>query len=356
VSATDTCGANSERASQNLHSDAPANVAKLNQLAKYLSKLTHGPRPRNDATFELIRSWITEVQAWSFVINEEILQTCRVLVALKEFLCEENKDLRIAAKVPSWIEEDLEFLMRKWTKGDLVNHPDRGLTREVKDNIRTRPLLDKTWSHYKSANYFGAGDLVNGQRWKKRVHMMSEGVHGASIAGIWGHSIEEGCQAVVMGRDGQDGGGWYADRDEGTVVWYIGTARKKICSSAATAIRIDDCDNDEPEDKGPTNHTRMLMTSIETEKPIRLIRSDKLPHKNKYRPAQGYRYDGLYQAVGSELLEPERQIYRFELHRLPDQGPIREIDMRTFEETPEELAERTRQKASSRADVMPHLS
>ena len=342
--------------SQSYHSHAPANVAKLNQLAKYLGKLTHGPRPRNDTTFELIRSWITEVQAWSFVINEETLEMCRVLVALKEFLCEENKDLRIAAKVPSWIEEDLEFLMRKWAKGDLVNHPDRGL---IKGNTRARLLLDRTWSHYKSANYFGAGDLVNGQRWKKRVHMMSEGVHGAPIAGIWGHSVEEGCQAVVMGKDGQGGGGWYADRDEGTVVWYIGTARKKKCSGAAATTRIDDSDHDGPEDKGPTSHTRMLMTSIETEKPIRLIRSDKLPHKNKYRPAQGYRYDGLHQAVGSELLEPERQIYRFELHRLPDQGPIREIDMRTFEETPEELAERTRQKersTSSCASVVPHLS
>lgn len=334
-------------------------MAKLNQLAKYLGKLTHGPRPRNDTTFESIRSWITEVQAWSFVINEEILETCRVLVALKEFLCEENKDLRIAAKVPSWIEEDLEFLMRKWAKGDLVNHPDRGLIREVKGDIRARPLLDRTWSHYKSANYFGAGDLVNGQRWKKRVHMMSEGVHGALVAGIWGHSVKGGCQAVVMGKDGQGGGGWYADRDEGTVVWYIGTARKKKCSGAVATTGIGDSDHGEPEEGGPTNHTRMLMTSIETEKPIRLIRSDKLPHKNKYRPAQGYRYDGLYQAVGSELLEPERQIYRFELHRLPDQGPIREIDMRTFEETPEELAERTRQKersTSSCASVVPHLS
>ena len=58
------------------------------------------------------------MQTWSFVISEEILQTSRILVVLKEFLCEENKDLRIVAKVPSWLEEDLEFLMRKWTKGD----------------------------------------------------------------------------------------------------------------------------------------------------------------------------------------------------------------------------------------------
>ena len=350
-----TCGADSEGVSEGLGSNAAANIVKLNQLVRYLSKLRFGPRVRNDTTFEQIREWIIEVQAISFVLSQEILDLTRILVTLKEFLSEDNKDFRIAAKFPFDLEEDLEFLMRKWTKGDLGNHPDRGLTREVKSNGRTTRHLDKAWAHYKSANYFGAGDLVTGQRWKKRVHMMSDGVHGAPIAGIWGHSVEEGCQALVMGRHGQGGGGYYADRDKGEVVWYIGTAQRKKEDRGS----LEDVEEGAEEDEdGPTRHTKMLMTSIETAKPIRLIRSDKLPHINKHRPAQGYRYDGLYQAVGSELVEEERQIYRFKLERLPHQRPIRENDQRTFEETPEELANAARQKESARharETMRPHL-
>lgn len=96
------------------------------------------------------------------------------------------------------------------------------------------------------------------------------------------------------------------------------------------------------------------MTSIQTSKPVRLFRSHKLSEINPYRPHQGFRYDGLYTVVSSELLEDERQIYGFELRRLPGQGPLRRDDMRIFEETPEQAEKRRRQNersASSRAKM-----
>jgi hypothetical protein len=167
--------------------------------------------------------------------------------------------------------------------------------------------------------------------------MRRDGAHGASMAGIYGPSVVEGAQGLVMGLHGQNCN-YYADRDEGSRVKYIGTALKKKGSSLDTAIMVDS--DDENEEDGPTNHTRMLMTSVETGKPVRLFRSDKLPDINPYRPLKGYRYDGLYRVVSSELLEEERQIYGFELRRLPGH-------MRTFEETPDQAEKRKRRNERS---------
>ena len=296
--------------------------------------------------------WINTVQACDFEITPEALEQSRVLRTLKDFSSEDKKDLRATARVPVAIEEDLEFLMRKWIRGDLGNHPDRGLIIKKKIRGGENLCLDKAWAYYKSANYFGAGDLVNGQRWLKRAHMMRDGVHGASIAGIWGHAIEKGAQALVMGRHGQGNGGYYADRDQGNEVWYIGTARPKKgvrrrVINLDSEDETDDEDGDD-DDNAATVHTRMLLTSEVTKKPVRLIRSDKLPFINKYRPSQGYRFDGLYEVVDNELLDKGRKIYRFHLRRLPGQGPIRVNDMRTFDDTPEEIARKRRAKESAR--------
>ena len=339
-------GPDSERGLRNLNIDDRTIIAQLNKLSKYCAKISEHPNGRKATTFDQMVQWTTTVQAWNFEITPEALEQSHVLTTLKEFLSDDNKELRTTVRVPTGIEEELEYLMRKWIRGELGNHPDRGLTVKVKARGGKILCLDKTWAYYKSADYFGAGDLVNGQRWLNRAHMMRDGVHGASIAGIWGHSIEEGAQALVMGRHGQGNGGFYADRDQGNEVWYIGTARPKKADRTGTVYA--DSDDDGDETKGPTAHTRMLMTSIETKNPVRLIRSDKLPHINKYKPAQGYRYDGLYQVMGSELLEEERQIYRFHLKRLEGQGPVRVNDMRTFEDTTEEVARKQRSKDSAR--------
>ena len=180
------------------------------------------------------------------------------------------------------------------------------------------------------------------------------------MAGIYGPSVAEGAPALITGLDAK-GGDYYADRDEGDRVKYIGTARKKNDSSeeATTSIESDNDDagdgSTEPSGRsGTTAHTQSLMTSIKTGKPVRLFRSHKLPDKNQYRPQMGFRYDGLYTVVSSELLEDERQIYGFELRRLPGQGPIRRNDMRIFEETPEQAEKRRRRKerdTSSRAKM-----
>lgn len=124
----------------------------------------------------------------------------------------------------------MTFIFQKWASGDFDNHPNRSLQIKLAKNGVEYLCLDKTWEHFEKCNYFGARNLVNGQQWPRRIHMRRDGAHGATVAGIYGPSVAEGAQALVMGLHGQ-GGHYYADRDEGDRVKYIGTARKKNDSS-----------------------------------------------------------------------------------------------------------------------------
>ena len=315
---------------------------KLRKFVQLIGQLEAHPRSRR-VIYDKLIEWLTDVQSIEFHITPELLTRSAVLAGIEKFLSEPQAAFRQANRVPIYLEEDLTYLFRKWTAGDLDNDLHRGLLIKRKSNGVCSFLLDRTWEHFKEdCNYFGDGNLVNGQRWPGRMHMRRDAAHGFPQAGIYGPSVEAGCQALVMGLHGQSCN-YYADRDEGDRVKYIGTARKKKGSSANDS----EDDEDEEQDNGPTRGTRMLMTSIKTGKPVRMFRSDKLPDINPYRPLKGYRYDGLYTVVSSELLEEERQIHGFELRRLPGQGPIRRHDMRTFEETPEEAARRVRRNERS---------
>lgn len=334
-----------------MNGDERRTYTRLRRVGQHIGELKL--RPRSRRIREEIRAWLAEVQLLCFKITQEVLLQSSVLTTLKDFLSEEQDAFRHSSQFPIELEEDLTCLHRKWAAGDLDNHPDRGLRIKLTKKGSEYLCLDKTWEHFRECNYFGAGNLVNGQQWPGRIHMRRDGAHGATVAGIYGPSVAEGAQALVMGFHAQNGDN-YADRDEGDRVKYIGTARKKNDSSVDAATSVDSDSDEEDGPIGPTRHTRTLMTSIKTGKPVRLFRSHKLPDINLYRPQMGFRYDGLYTVVDSELLDDERQIYSFELQRLPGQGPIRRNDMRIFEETPEQAAKRRRRKersASSRAQI-----
>ena len=266
-----------------------------------------------------------------------------VLSPMKVFLSEEQQGFRAATHVPPDLEEDLTYLARKWESGDLDNHLDRGLLlqRSV-DGLHYRQVLDKTWAHRKTGDYYGAGHLVTGQRWPSRLHMRRDGAHDPPEAGISG-TVKEGARSVVMGSHDLVNNRIYADRDLGITVRYVGTENKKGANE-----RIDGAEENDEAQSRPSTHTRMLLASIRTGNPVRLFRSDKFSSLSRYTPTQGYRYDGLYIVYGKTLLDRDRQIYRFDMRRVPGQPPLREYDLRTFELTPEVIARRARQKEARR--------
>ncbi|KAH0826997.1 PUA-like domain-containing protein [Lanmaoa asiatica] len=71
-------------------------------------------------------------------------------------------------------------------------------------------------------------------------------------------------------------------------------------------------------------HNKALKRSVETGKPVRVIRGYKL--RSKYGPSEGYRYDGLYvvkkfwQEKG--LNEGGFLVCKYAFVRLPDQLPV----------------------------------
>jgi SAD/SRA domain-containing protein len=76
----------------------------------------------------------------------------------------------------------------------------------------------------------------------------------------------------------------------------------------------------ESKNKTPTYSTQLLLDSYRKLKPIRVLRKKS---KSKFAPKEGIRYDGLYEAVGKELLDEEKAMWRFELRRMKGQDPIR---------------------------------
>lgn len=144
----------------------------------------------------------------------------------------------------------------------------------------------------------GTNDLVVGDCWPSRKAAWREGCHGMTQAGIHGNN-EYGAYSIVAN-------GMYNDQDKGDKIWYSGTDAKK---------------------KGiPSAHTKLMIRSLETGKPVRVIRGSNC---GRFAPVKGCRYDGLY--VVTDKRPPPRRFtasakeegnWEFLLERVPGQPPI----------------------------------
>jgi len=105
---------------------------------------------------------------------------------------------------------------------------------------------------------------------------MRDGAHGEIEAGIHPRAAGGGRVSVVLNE------GRYADEDEGDTVRYCGT------SGAGGK---------------PLLGTTYLRRACELGSPVRVLRSAGLGAGNRYRPARGVRFDGVYDVVGCEVLD-----------------------------------------------------
>jgi hypothetical protein len=93
----------------------------------------------------------------------------------------------------------------------------------------------------------------------------------------------------------------------GEDIWYCGT---EVKSAGATAES--------------TKNTKHMFQSIESKEPVRVLRSAHLPKDNIYKPARGFRYDGLYEVLPDvKTIDVRKQHYLFHLRRLPGQVGLR---------------------------------
>ncbi|KAK3710483.1 hypothetical protein LTR37_010326 [Vermiconidia calcicola] len=203
---------------------------------------------------------------------------------------------------PFDIKADAKELYNKWARKVFETNILRGIKFATSKKEGQKGGGDSILPEHKvNAQYWGNGDLQNGQWWPLQICALRDGAHGVSQGGIAG-KVGDGAYSVIMSGGVNSAGQKYPDEDYGDIVLYCGT----------------DSDNG-----APTDYTQKMLDSIGNN-PVRLLRSHKL--KSDYAPEKGFRYDGLYDVVSVERLDPAnslRQRHRFRLVRQPGQDRIR---------------------------------
>jgi len=167
----------------------------------------------------------------------------------------------------------------------------------------------------RSAHVFGhIPGIPVGTHWDSRQACSLDRVHRPVVAGIHG-TKDEGAYSIALSGQYPD------DEDNGDTFIYTGAGGREHEGNARdTWLRV-----------GPqkTNQTwdgwgnRSLLVSMETQLPIRVIRSARLP--SMYAPTAGmYRYDGLYVVTRAwqEKGKEQKLVCRYQLERLPGQPPL----------------------------------
>lgn len=308
-------------------------LPEVEALALILDKIRTmpGKTKRICNKFQRLQEWILKAQSNS--ISADVLQQSSVLKCLEAFLSPDNAPSRLTKAVPISIVENLTIIYTKWQHGDLSVLARRGLVLVRTSNGRQRYQPNPEWAYTRKADFFGHGHLVNGQTWRSRAEMSRDGAHAPPVAGIYG-TVDLGAKSIVMGLHDEGKKEFYADIDQGTRIWYMGTGLDREEGDQEPTNVKDPNQHDtgmihlNKKGNDPTPGTKALITSYRTKRPVRLFRSFRLAAIVKHRPVKGFRYDGLYKVVAYELLKQDLQIYRFEMVRLDetedDQGPLRD--------------------------------
>lgn len=205
----------------------------------------------------------------------------------------------MAGHWPWDVKSDAKELYYRWCSKNFDDNLLHGIITSQKgkhaEDDRSADQVDKTCQI--SSKYIGNGKLVNGQWWPTLLCALRDGAHGDSQSGISGETNVAAYSCFMSGGKNHI----YDDKDMGDIVEYCGQ------------------DSDTP---GQVSRgTSLLQRNVSEKVPVRFIRSYKV--NSKYAPSKGFRYDGLYDVVSSELLDESKGRYRFKLVRRPGQGPIR---------------------------------
>ncbi|KAF2017914.1 hypothetical protein BU24DRAFT_449484 [Aaosphaeria arxii CBS 175.79] len=195
---------------------------------------------------------------------------------------------------PWYLQADAFQLCLRWSLRIFDTDLLRGINRP--NASATSYKLNRDWKkeHPTNARVFGDNTLVNGQWWPNQLCLVRDGAHGSAQGGIYGAKDKGAYSIVVSGK--------YKDNDQGYELFYMGTDGK---------------------DEIASENTNRLVESVRFKNPVRVIRSSKLGPENPYRPTHGYRYDGLYDVVGYQIVNPSNAVHRFHLVRRVGQDPLR---------------------------------
>jgi hypothetical protein len=217
---------------------------------------------------------------------------------------------------PWYLKADAEELYNKWYTGEFETDLYRGITRGLptkkgkgkgKADASAADRLAEGHQRFKlmDPKQHGNGLLLNGAWFPSQLAALRDGGHGSSQGGITGNPTS-GAYSVIMAGGEDPSGKPYPNEDGGDEVLYCGT------------------DNKDKSLNQPSPDTASLLTNYRTKQPVRLFRSHNLD--SPFAPELGFRYDGLYDVVSFEDMDPpenKRRRHRFRLVRRAGQDPIR---------------------------------
>jgi hypothetical protein len=202
---------------------------------------------------------------------------------------------------PWYLRADAQELYNKWLNEQWDPDMFRGIKNMVKSK-ETKGGLSIDAAHKLDWRFFGEGDFVAGQWWANQICAVRDGAHGSAQAGIAGikttPTAPGGATSIVLSE------GHKEDIDEGEEIWYCGTEAKSG-------------------DSEPTASTKLMLESLISKLPVRVLRSSGLPAGNKYKPVRGFRYDGLYEVLSKKVIDRLKHHHLFRLKRLPGQIGLR---------------------------------
>lgn len=139
-----------------------------------------------------------------------------------------------------------------------------------------------------------------GSIYASRAELSQARVHGPPMAGIWG-TPSEGASSIVVN------GGYRDDADHGDLIFYTGHGGQQ------SGVQVEDQRLD---DSGNAALVRSELSGL----PLRVTRGHRA--RTVLAPAEGFRYDGLYQAVGhsSRMGADGFLIWQFRLERAPEEA------------------------------------
>ncbi len=141
------------------------------------------------------------------------------------------------------------------------------------------------------------GEIENispGDIFESRKELNAAGVHGPTMAGIWGRENEGACSIVLSG-------GYEDDIDDFDYIKYTGHGGQDSPGGKQVADQVFKRGN------------LALKISCDNGYPVRVTRGFQVPHG----PESGYRYDGLYSITSYERIKGKRGFFvcRFDLKR-----------------------------------------
>lgn len=269
--------------------------AKLEQIKDLIKQCKKGTTTH---LFDRIRDELHDLVFLQ--VSELALRRKRMLhndSGLPQLFDEDESDIPF----PWDIKADARELYNRWALRDFSIELLRGITKRPStagtSGNRSTDRIDPKFPGKIKANFYGEGSLVNGQWWPTQLCTVRDGAHGSSQGGIYATKGKPAFSIVLSG------GNHYQDRDEGEEIWYSGTDGK---------------------DGKPSENTQSLMYNITACEVVRVIRSHNLSASTSmYRPPRGFRYDGLYEVLGYQIIDQTKIACLFQLRRKSHQDPIR---------------------------------